>query len=291
MHLQVCRRALVSIRYFYSLHLVIRYFIGFEKNCNCKELPICFSNSVCIHCWRHCRTKKWIALCNNLRLAGCCWEFWRVDFFSFFFCAQHPGAKAPKHCRWIAEANSFSVKVASSMEAFAWCWAPWQLILGNFFDTRSEALLGWRGMDDWTSQAKANRTNRGAQGIARKCAGQESLCPWKGVFAVVLQQRYHFFGLNVGSVGTLLLTPCPIGGPRFVWCYPGMFWSACCRWERGDQTLCGSCKAWLVVHVAIVLQSIEISSTDEGGPECFWASLTINIHATAMFQIFSLFRL
>ena len=146
-------------------------------------------------------------------------------------------------------------------------------------------------MIDWTSQAKANRTNRGAQGIAQKCAGQESLCPWKGVSAVVLQQRYHFLlGLNVASVGTSLLTPCPIGGPRFVWCYPGMFWSACCRWDRGDQYLCGSCKAWLVVHVAIVLQSIEISSTDEGGPECFWATLTINNHATAMFQIFSLFR-
>ena len=25
-----------------------------------------------------------------------------------------------------------------------------------------------------------------------------------------------FFGLNVGSVGTSLLTPRPIGGPRFV---------------------------------------------------------------------------
>ena len=42
--------------------------------------------------------------------------------------------------------------------------------------------------------------------------------------------------------------------------------------------------------MAIVLQSIEISSADEGGPECFWATLTINNHATAMFQIFSLFR-
>ena len=57
------------------------------------------------------------------------------QFFDVVFCAHHPGAEAPKHCRRIAETNSVSAKVASSMEAFAWCWAPYLAIdFGTLFE-------------------------------------------------------------------------------------------------------------------------------------------------------------
>ena len=38
----------------------------------------------------------------------------------------------------------------------------------------------------------------------------------EGGFCSGFAAKIFFFGLNVGSVGTSLLTPRPIGGPRFV---------------------------------------------------------------------------
>ena len=120
------------------------------KKCNCKELPICFSNSVCIHCWRHCRTKKWIALCNNLRLAGCCWEWWRVDFFSFFFVLSIQVPKLPN------TADELRKRTASLSKLLAaWRPSPGAGLLGNWFwETFWHKIWSIAGLarNDWLNE-------------------------------------------------------------------------------------------------------------------------------------------
>ena len=140
---------------------------------------------------------------------------------------------------------------------------------GKLFDTRSEALLGWRRMNDCKSQAKANRTNRGAQGIAQKCAGQESLCPWNRFFAVVLQQRYQFFWIECGKCGNLVVDTMSYRRTKI--CLM-LSWDVLVGMLPMRHGRSNSLKLQFMACCSCGDFTIKISSTVEGGPECFRAS-------------------
>ena len=89
---------MVSIRYFYSLHLVIRYFIGFEKMQlqGAADLLLQFSLHSLL---KTLQNEEVNCTLQQLEAGGVLLGMVKGGLFFVFFCAQHPGAKAPKHCR------------------------------------------------------------------------------------------------------------------------------------------------------------------------------------------------